>query len=123
MLGIGICVVTFCKCVHPHFLDVTKCRLVPCDNLLILLVLISVGLFVVAHGVDSVPEEYHILCFLEQRLLEQDNLVTYTSMVFFEHFVPALNGEVGGAQRPLAFRIAMVLLRILKLVVVFLFVE
>jgi hypothetical protein len=123
MLGTGICVATLCKCVHPHFLDVTKCRLVPCDNLLILLVLIPAGLYVVAHGVDSVPEEYHILCFLEQSLLEQDNLVTYTSMVFFEHFVPALNGEIGGAQRPLAFRTVMVLLMILELDVVFLFVE
>jgi hypothetical protein len=43
-------------------------------------------------------------------------------MVFFEHFVPALNGEVGGPQRPLAFRIVMILL-ILELDVVFLFVE
>jgi hypothetical protein len=96
---------------------------VPCDNLLILLVPILAGLYIVAHGVDSVPEEYHILCLLEQRFLKLNNLVTYVSMVLFEHFVPSRNGEVGRAQRSLAFRIVMVLLMILELDVVVLFVE
>ena len=113
---------TLCECFHPHFLDVTKC-LVPCDNFLILLVSILAGLYTVAHGVDSVPYEYHILCLLEQWLLKLGNLVTYVLTVFFEHFFPTLNVEVGEAQCPLAFRIVTVLLMILELDIVFLFVE